>query len=99
MIACVFQKYPENLGFQLHIILQKFTHDIYYFLKKQPTFSHYLFSFLFINITLRINNLKTRIATNTKLSVFVLCVDAIIYLLLYNFHDCTFSFRPNKSLV
>ena len=26
-----------------------------------------------------------------KLSVFVICVEAIVYLLLYNLHDCTFK--------
>ena len=26
---------------------------------------------------------------NTKISMFVICVEAIIYLLLYNLHDCT----------
>ena len=28
---------------------------------------------------------------NAKISVFVICVEAIIYLLLYNLHDCTFK--------
>ena len=28
---------------------------------------------------------------NAKISVFVVCVAAIIYLLLYNLHDCTFN--------
>ena len=41
--------------------------------------------------TLRLNNLKTRTAKNAKISVFVICVEAIIYLLLYNLHDCTFK--------
>ena len=26
-----------------------------------------------------------------KISVFVICVEEIIYLLLYNLHDCTFN--------
>ena len=30
---------------------------------------------------------------NVKISVFVICVKAIIYLLLYNLHDCTFKVR------
>ena len=30
---------------------------------------------------------------NVKISVFVICVEAIIYLLLYNFDDCTFKFK------
>ena len=34
MIAYVFQKYPENLAFQLFIILQLFTREIWHFLKK-----------------------------------------------------------------
>ena len=28
---------------------------------------------------------------NAKISVFVICVEAIIYLLLGNLHDCTFK--------
>lgn len=28
---------------------------------------------------------------NAKVSVFVICVKAIIYLLLHNFHNCTFN--------
>ena len=28
---------------------------------------------------------------NAKISVFVICVNAIIYLILYNLHDCTFK--------
>ena len=28
---------------------------------------------------------------NAKISVFLICVEAIIYLLLYNLHDCTFK--------
>ena len=28
---------------------------------------------------------------NAKISEFVICVEAIIYLLLYNLHDCTFK--------
>ena len=28
---------------------------------------------------------------NAKNSVFVVCIEASIYLLLYNFHDCNFN--------
>ena len=28
---------------------------------------------------------------NANISVFVICVKVIIYLLLYNLHDCTFN--------
>ena len=36
-----------------------------------------------------LNNLKIRAAVNTKISVFLICDKAIIYLLLFNLHDCT----------
>ena len=44
-----------------------------------------------VQLALRHNNLKTRTAMNAKISVFVFCIEAIIYLLLYNLHDCTFK--------
>ena len=50
-------------------------------------------SFLFISKTLRLNNLKTRAAKNENILVFVICIEAIIYWLLYNFHDCTFTLK------
>ena len=31
---------------------------------------------------------------NAKISVFVICVEAITYFLLHNLHDCTFSSVP-----
>ena len=43
----------------------------------------YLLSFQFINKTLRLHNLNTRVAINAKISVFVICAEAIIYLLIY----------------
>ena len=39
-------------------------------------------SFLFINKTLQLNNFKNRTAMNSKISVFAVCVEAIMYLLL-----------------
>ena len=38
-----------------------------------------------------LNNSQTRTAINAKISVFVICVETIIYLLLYKLHDCTFN--------
>ena len=32
-----------------------------------------------------------RTAVNAKIPVYVICVEAIIYLLLFNLHDCTFK--------
>ena len=43
--------------------------------------------FLFINKVLRLNNFKYE----SEISMCVICVEAIIYLLLYNVHDCTFK--------
>ena len=48
-------------------------------------------SFLFINKTLQLNNLKTRSTMNAKILLCVICVEATIYLLLNNLHDCTFN--------
>ena len=35
---------------------------------------------------------------NAKISVFVKCVEAIIYLLLDNLHDCTFKNNGKEGL-
>ena len=35
---------------------------------------------------------------NAKISVSVICVEAIIYLLLYNLHDCTFE-KTDESII
>ena len=37
---------------------------------------------------LRLSNLKTRTAINAESSVFVICIEAITYLILCNLHDC-----------
>ena len=71
MVPYVFQKYLENSASQLFITFQLFTHEIFHFLKKQPTFEQILLSFLFIKKTLRLNNLKRRAVMNAKISVFV----------------------------
>ena len=34
---------------------------------------------------------------NAKIYVFVICVKAIKYLLLYNFHDCTFKTQKARK--
>ena len=53
-------------------------------------------SFLFLNKTLLTNNLKIRTSMNAKISVFVVCAKAILYLLWYNLHDCTFKFTRGR---
>ena len=37
--------------------------------------------------SLRLNNLKTRTAMNVKISVFAICVEPIVYLLLHNWSN------------
>ena len=54
-------------------------------------------SFLFINKTLRLNNLKTRTAMNAQISVFVISVEAIIYFLLYNCMTVTLRILTGKK--
>ena len=82
MIAYLLQKYLENFTFQLFLILQQLTHEICYFPEKCPIFYQFLLSFLLINKTLRLNNVKTRTAMNAKILMFAICVEAIIYLFL-----------------
>ena len=87
----MFQKYNEIFAFQFFIVLHSFP-ILYELLVKLAIFlksSLHFNSFycLFINKNLRLNNLKTRTAMNAKISVFVISVEAIIYLLLYNLHD------------
>ena len=61
------------------------------FLKRRLLFSSFYCLFSFINKTLRLNILKARAAMNVKLSVFDICVEAVIYLLLHNLHDSNFK--------
>ena len=61
------------------------------FLKSSLLFNSFYCLFLFVNKTLGVNNFKTWTDMNAKISVFVICVEAIIYLLLYHLHDCTFK--------
>ena len=65
-----------------------------YYLKKLPTFQRFPLSFLFVNKILWFNNLKTRTAMEAKMLVFVICVEAILYFILYNLHDCTINLKP-----
>ena len=48
---------------------------------------------------LRLNNLKTRTAINAKILVFAICVEAIMYLVLHNLHDCTFNCTFTFTLI
>ena len=78
MIPYVFQKYPENFTFLLFITLQNFN-------------SFYIVISVYKKKTLRLNNLKIKTALSMKISVFVIFVEEILYLLLYNLYDCAFK--------
>ena len=62
-----------------------------YFLEKYPTVLTFSIVFLYLNKTLRLNNIKTRTALTAKILVFVIFVEAIVYLLFYNLHDYPFN--------
>ena len=51
----------------------------------------FLLSDLFINKTLRPINIKTGTTMNAKISFLVVCVEAMIYLLVYDFQGSTFD--------
>ena len=42
-----------------------------------------------MNKTLQLYNLKSRTAMNAKIFTFIIRAETIIYLLLYNLHECT----------
>ena len=68
------------------------------FLKKQPTFWQFLLTFLFINKHLgSITYSKTRTAMNVKISVFVICVEAIISFICY--YDVCMTVPLNFDLI
>ena len=65
-----------------------FSWKVAYFLTVSIVFSVY-----------KLNNFKTRTAMNAEISVYVICVEAIIYSLLYNLHYCTFKETLFKLLL
>ena len=54
------------------------------FLKSSLLFNSF-YCFLFINKTSGLNNLKTRTAMNAKIVVFIICVEAIVYVFIILF--------------
>ena len=81
-----------NSVFQLFIISQlpvKFAVFL-----KSVVLSNSFYSLFFLSTNLYNSiALKTRTAMNAKMSVFVIWVEAIICLLLYKLHDCTFKYN------
>ena len=77
MIAYVFQKYPENFAFQPFLICSNLPLKFAIFLKRSLIFT-VSSAFPVYKKNLRLNNLKTRTAINEKISVFIICIEAII---------------------
>ena len=46
---------------------------------------------------LHLNGSVAEAAMGARISVFVICVEAIIYLLLRNLHDCSFDFLSRSA--
>ena len=59
------------------------------FLNEKHTFLAFQLYKTLQKITLRFNNLTTSTVMNAKRLVFVICVEAIMCLSLYNLHECT----------
>ena len=79
MIAYLFQSIPEILHSNYLLLCSNLPVKFAIFLKSGLPFNSFLLSFLFINKNLRLNNLKTRTDMNVKISVFVVCVKAMIF--------------------
>ena len=90
MNAQLFQKSPENFAFQLFKICSNLPLKFAIFIKSSLLFN--VFYCLFC--------LQTQLygsVMNAKTSVFVICVEVIIYLLLHNLHR--FTFKKNVERV
>ena len=81
----------KNMCNLKNFLPQEFQWSLTWFTSLKSSFRQFLSSFPFINKTLWLNKLKTRIAMNAKILVSVICVEAIIYLSSSNLHDCTFN--------
>ena len=88
----MFQKYPESFACQLFIPLQLFTRKICYLKKNWPDFLAVSIVFSVYKQNFTSEYLKTKRAMNVKVSVFVICVETIMYFSLYNLHDCTLNY-------
>ena len=82
-----------NLALTYPWILQFFLKVAYFF-----TFFIGFSAYCFLNKTSRLNNLK-KPGMHAEIPVFVFCVEAIIYFLLYNLHGCTFKNKSSYILV
>ena len=67
------------------------------FLKSSLVFNSFYCLFFLLTKLYGSIALKTRAAMNAKMSMFIIWVEAITYLLLYNLHDCTFKY--NKTFL
>ena len=99
MITYVFQQYLfQQYHFNYPSFCSNLSVKFAIFFKSNLLFNSFYCLFLFINKILRLNNLKTRTAMNTKISVFVICVEVIIYLILCNSRDFTLNYFYHCSV-
>ena len=84
-------KISAFLNDEATIILQYLPVKFSIILKSSELFNSSFCIFLFTNKSLKHNNIKTRTAMSARISVFVICIEAIIYFLLCKFHHCTFK--------
>ena len=68
------------------------------FLKSSLLFQ-FLLSFLIGDRSLRLGGFGAGVAMGAEISVFDICVEAIIYLLLHNMHDSTGDFYTELLLI
>ena len=85
------KKCRKILEFLLLIIFQLFVFKVYCFGIKVSTYNRFLLYFPFINKIFTVQQLKSLKSYECKR--LVLDVEAVIYLLLHNLHDCTFKPR------
>ena len=98
MTAYVFQNILKTLHSNYASFCSNLPVKFAVFLNSSLLFNSFYCLFLFIKKTLWLNNVKTRTAMNAKISVFLICVEVIIYLPLYNLHDCTFNYFYHCSV-
>ena len=90
MTAQLFQKSPENFAFQIFKICSNLPLKFAIFVKSSLLFNGFYCLFC----------LQTQLYSsviNAKTSVFVICAEAIVYLLLHNLHH--FTFKKNVERV
>ena len=93
VFSCEFCEISNNAFSTEHLrtTTSQISREICIFLKSSLLFRQFVLSFLFINKTLPLNNLKIKKAMNAKILRVLICAEVILHLLLYNLHERTFK--------